>query len=202
MMDKTRLGKAPEANQGRDAVHVAVIPRRVATEMAPGTHVGINASGMADMNARPLIGIIDPFINHDNIEIFLRYDIPLKVEAGNTAWVLLYPETITTLRHVWEHPVIDSIEAVKPSDDKRESIEWMTRYAADNCPYFVEAQCTPDEIYRRFMQTILVDKEVFYYGCDLHDASELNDPEQFFRHLSVIMGRAVTPDELTYSCTC
>jgi hypothetical protein len=84
------LGATPGEDARRDAVHVAVAPMVAAERLLPGQHVGLLEDGRAGV-AEELIGIVDPFLTE-------------AVRPGQRFWLFLYPETITSLRHVWTHP--------------------------------------------------------------------------------------------------
>ncbi len=89
---KPNLGEIPAVDARRDAVHIAVAPVVAAHELLPRTNVSINDDGHAEQNiARNPIGIVDPFLHN-------------VVAKGQRFWLFLYPDTITNLRHVWEHP--------------------------------------------------------------------------------------------------
>lgn len=92
------LGTVLEADReyGRDAVHVAVLPAVAAMPMMPGTKVGI-VDGKWSPAAPVKLGVVDPFL-------------PAFVRTGQPYWVLLYPRTITGLRHVWTHPDLSEDE--------------------------------------------------------------------------------------------
>lgn len=78
------------ATSGRDAIHIAVIRMVATTRLFPGQHVGVDGSP----NAEKTVGIVDPYL-------------PGPVYPDQPFWALLYPRTITGLRHVWTHPDFD-----------------------------------------------------------------------------------------------
>lgn len=81
----------------RDAVHVAVVPVVAKELLKPGQHIGFDEGGWRVTATPPepykLIGIVDPFL-------------PREVVEGERFWMVLYPNTITGLKHVWSHPSI------------------------------------------------------------------------------------------------
>lgn len=79
MSDTLQLGKVIEPGRevGRDAIHVAVYPMLAVREMRPGE--------------RLQNGIVDPFLKE-------------SVLPGQRFWMLLFPNTVASLRHVWSHP--------------------------------------------------------------------------------------------------
>jgi hypothetical protein len=89
-----------EGDRRRDAIHVAVAAVTAAVRLVAGQHVGLvqeanlELVGPCDRN----IGIVDPFL-------------PGAVEPGQRFWLVLYPGTITGLRHVWTHPVFQAAAA-------------------------------------------------------------------------------------------
>lgn len=81
------LGTVPQDGAMRDAVHVAILPMVATRELQPGEHLRS--------------GIVDPFIKG-------------PVRPGERYWILLYPQTVTSLRHVWEHPAFPTEESLPP----------------------------------------------------------------------------------------
>jgi hypothetical protein len=90
-----QLGQLIEdGDRRRDAIHIAVAPVTAAERLSPGQHVGLIQEGNLEL-VGPCdcnIGIVDPFLAKE-------------VEPGQRFWLLLYPGTVTGLRHIWTHPV-------------------------------------------------------------------------------------------------
>jgi hypothetical protein len=81
------------SDRRRDAIHIAVAPVTAAERLTPGQHVGFVQAGDTELvgPAENLIGIVDPFLREE-------------VQPGQRFWLFLYPNTVTSLRHVWTHP--------------------------------------------------------------------------------------------------
>ena len=107
MKEVVKLGGLLGSSEQRDAVHVALLPAVTDSILRPGDLVGIKAvvrqGDTTDVyvdlvhNCRPdgkAIGIVDPFLTQ-------------KVFRGHRFYVLLMPNTITSLRHEWTHPDLD-----------------------------------------------------------------------------------------------
>lgn len=95
------IGTVLTQDEGRDAVHVAVICCEAAEELRGGDEVVLMGLANKGRSGPPLVcspnpqdtvlGIVDPFIKTD-------------LELGDLFWVFLMPRTITGLKHVWSHP--------------------------------------------------------------------------------------------------
>jgi hypothetical protein len=86
------LGKIIEGEARRDAIHVAVAPVVAGEDLEPGYHVSLNKEGEAvSSSGKGLLGIVDPYLVS-------------RVKKGERFWLCLYPNTVTSLRHVWTHP--------------------------------------------------------------------------------------------------
>lgn len=90
-MNEVKLGQLITDKAFRDAVHIAVAPVVAAEYLEPGEHVGLQEDGTASCCARPLIGIVDPFLRE-------------TLHNGQVFWLCLYPGTTHSLRHSWTHP--------------------------------------------------------------------------------------------------
>ncbi len=74
----------------RDAIHIAVAPVTAGERLLPAQPVGI-LDPLRAHGGPPSVGIVDPFLS-------------VAVEPGQRFWLVLFPNTVTSLRHVWTHP--------------------------------------------------------------------------------------------------
>jgi hypothetical protein len=93
-MSDVQLGLLAPDDADRDATHGATVALIAADDLRPGTHVGLIDDIYAGSTKEP-IGIVDPFLEK-------------TVKAGERFYLCLYPRTVTGLRHVYEHPVLDA----------------------------------------------------------------------------------------------
>lgn len=117
-MSDTIVGVILKGPQERDAIHCAVAPVIAAERMRPGTHISLNEEGQAHGKA-PYLGIVDPFLH-------------AHVEKGEQFYVFLYPRTVTSLKHHWEHP---AFPVPKRSALEVERAEEYFRALARDCEY-------------------------------------------------------------------
>ncbi len=88
------LGEVPDETAKRDAVHIAVAPVIAGEILSPGQRVGLGKNGrVVGVNNIGVkdIGIVDPFLRVKEIQV------------DQSCWLFLYPNTVTSLRHVWSH---------------------------------------------------------------------------------------------------
>jgi hypothetical protein len=90
------LGRLINAEHKRDAVHIAIAPVVAVETLQPGQHVGFVGEGTERVgaSARVKLGIVDPFLRE-------------PVQPEQRCWLFLYPQTITSLRHEWTHPLFE-----------------------------------------------------------------------------------------------
>jgi len=109
------LGTIIDEKAGRDAIHLAVEPAIAAQLLKPGTHVGFIEGGVGV--CEDPVGIVDPFLKE-------------PVTKGQRFWLVVYPRTITSLRHVWTHPAFGELPMSVSEDRKKRSEEWLRNYCA------------------------------------------------------------------------
>jgi hypothetical protein len=89
------LGEIIRGEAQRDAVHIAVAPIIAGEMLRPGQHVSAHydheRKRYVAKTSGATCGVVDPYLRRPAFE-------------GDTVWVLLYPGTITGLRHEWTHP--------------------------------------------------------------------------------------------------
>ena len=96
-MEQPKLGQLCDETSRRDAIHVAIIPIVAATTLSPGSHVALDENGEAGCRGKEFVGVVDPFLKG-------------PVKRGETFYLCLYPQTVTSLRHNWTHPFFEDEE--------------------------------------------------------------------------------------------
>lgn len=96
---QVHLGTIPPKNGYRDATHVAVIGCKLASSMLRGALVVVEKidgvwTARAPKDKEKTTGIIDPFFWG-------------KPKSGSEVWVILHPNSVIGLRHVYVHPELD-----------------------------------------------------------------------------------------------
>ena len=183
---QAKIGKLVTADEGRDAIHIAVVPLIAAEDLEPGTRVRTSnwhwdtppvVKGYAtDGDAAD--GIVDPFLTE-------------TVKEGERFWLFLLPNTITGLRHDWSHP---SFPTDKPKGaDAEVSEKWLRdyadRYRAD---------------YDRMIEGS-VSRQGYCFGDDDGPPSYTSAGAEFWHHIEVVTGRKFSDEHrenTPFRCAC
>lgn len=160
---------------GRDAIHLAVEPVIAAEDLYPGQHVGLGANG-ATTNGVKKLGIVDPFILG-------------MIPKGKMFWLVVYPRTITSLRHVWEHP-----DFTEPETKPINSETWLREFCDNNdCPsYETVVGAVKDS------KGYFDDEDFFFQDQDAH--GEI--PPEFWGHMENVVGFKMNAKPAHFSCSC
>lgn len=193
------IGKLIEQERHRDAIHIAVAPVEAGGDLRPGELVGL-MKGKA-FHAFPglvePLGVVDPYLKN-------------VVLPGQRFYLFLFPGSITSLRHEWEHPAFAGVlpPPSPPPPDKAASEAWLRKYAKEVNPYYAgdgyygEKDGGKDTSYEVLMND-LAGNTITYHGVDMHDRSELRDEAELKRHGEVVLGRPINFDSFEYfSCSC
>ena len=176
------MGTIHKVAYERDAVHVAVVSVIASTKLKTGDHIGLVGDDQETVgpSASP-IGIVDPFIKG-------------AVKKGDRFWMFLYPNSITGLKHVWNHPAFT--EKVAQRDAKGDSEAWLRHFA--------------DEVGADYYEMM----EVASSHCD--DKNRWGDylidggrwegqstPDEFWIHFASVTGKTPLSGPVgIFSCSC
>jgi hypothetical protein len=187
-MSDLGIGKLITGAAQRDAIHIAVAPVVAGHRITPGQHVGLDAEGVA-VNSDSPVGIADPYLK-------------TPARKGDTFWLFMYPNTITSLRHDWTHPAFGQEAPIPPpSPDVKyamSAIELIARGLDVEAQDLIEATTT-------FLET-----GEYWYGGWREDGDGSNFsggedlPDEYWDHYEVVVGKAVPgrKREHFFSCSC
>lgn len=185
------LGFTFDADLGRDAIHLATIASVSDERLFAGQHVGLTKDGKVSAKVEKLIGIVDPFLANG-------------VFPGQRFWLVLYPRTITGLRHVWTHPAFeDSPAKATPAPPKRDvaaSEDWLRNFiGASDCPSYDVVMNTIKEDWDDGVISGSMDGKYLYFGGrEAH--GEI--PPEFWEHVEVVLGHPPRAKPSYFSCSC
>lgn len=172
------IGQLITTEQHRDAIHYAIAPVVCGPfDLFPGQHVRLDEDGLAILAADSAIGIVDPFLT-------------VRVFAGQTFWLFLYPGSITSLRHDWTHPAFEDVPL--PSMSKSEI--WLRDFAK-----------TTGWEYGAMMAMLKRAMEMGGACAGDDDTAERfnNRKAEVIAHASVVLGiDPVDPTDTYFSCAC
>jgi hypothetical protein len=121
MSDTPKLGQLIQGEAQRDAVHIAIAPVVAATALQPGLPVGLDEQGRAACNVAKHVGVVDPFLK-------------TTVKEGQRFYLFLFPNTVTGMRHEWQHPAFPELQkpdnGVSP-ESKAAAEAWLKEFADD-----------------------------------------------------------------------
>jgi len=179
-MSETKLGQLLSGKNERDAVHVAIAPVIAGCKLKPGQHIGFtdkqnNVVGKTE----DTIGIVDPFLD-------------FEITKGEQFYMVLYPNTVTGMKHHWEHPSFQE-------NPKSFSEVWMRNWAVQNISIDYskddDHELTEDEAYDYAIQC----------GHDCHvgpnESARDNINNEWWTHWESITGVPGQRDTY-FSCGC
>lgn len=183
---QTELGKLIEGEPERDAIHIAVAPIFAGRLLKAGDHVGLDNAGQANLTSDP-IGIVDPFLER-------------PVQRGQRFWLFLYPNTITSLKHVWTHPAFEVAA-------KSASEQWLKDFLGSNGPDYDDLIAAvnnggkftrTDQEYDDYYGVSIEGDYVHVNGSDAH--GEI--PSEFWDHVENVTGRKMKTRPSYFTCSC
>lgn len=172
------IGKILDSLLEKDAIHIAVAPVIAGMLLHPGQHIGFDSQSLmrVALGGIKAIGIVDPFLKQ-------------TVRIGQTFWMFLYPNTITSLRHNWTHPAFEKQELNNLTSSQEERIkfsrDWLENWGNSVGISYAE---------------VLEAAE----GDHIFDSSNIDVPEGLYDHYEIATGKKISErDRLAYfSCSC
>ncbi len=193
------LGTVPiDDQQKRDAIHLAVEPVIAGQILDPGDRVTVeNGIATRVVQTSDGLGIVDPFLER-------------AVRKGERFWLVMYPRTIKSLRHVWSHPAFPDEPVVgatvAQASGRLGSKEYSEQWLRDFC----SSSNSPDYDGLIEMLTDALDGVGSYPGASIdggslyisgRDASG-EIPSEFWDHVEIVLGRKVENRPTYFSCSC
>lgn len=182
--ENLKLGEIIEGEQHRDAIHVAVAPATAGHTLGPGWHVGFRPDGSVGDSDTP-IGIVDPYLK-------------TQITKGQRFWLFLYPNTVTGMRHHWQHPAFaESAPPPQPtqavsSPSREESHKWLADFAERHGYRLDELLAVG---WNQYLCSRTGDLR-----CDVED-----ELPAMWQHLAIYNQKTYTDQEIRsveYSCSC
>lgn len=195
------LGTIIDDTQKRDAIHLAVEPVIAKDRLWPGQ----NVSSAGQANHPNAVGIVDPFLSK-------------PVEAGQRFWLVLYPRTIKSLRHVWEHPAFspseiqDNLNAHESLSKIEKSQKWIEDYVIQcqehedriDYDYVKEESFTYENLMNFADEWVDSNQEFPDYFYVSESLRNKGLPEEFWDHYEIVTGKKVKENkkESFFTCSC
>lgn len=196
-MTAPNLGLTPPENAQRDAIHVAVIPMIALNCLEPGQKASLISGGLAGpvFDGDTVIGVVDPFLTK-------------AVLSGQRFWLFLLPNTVTDMRHHWQHPAFPNEFKLSFNYTKEESEQWLRTFAeTHDCPNFdvLIAGAT-----QRPLPPDPYDNDPSYYRCEIDDEylhfggtdAHGEIPPEFWDHVENYTGESCPLRPQWFSCSC
>lgn len=187
-MPDTEVGLIIKGDAARDAIHIAVIPLTAGEDLYVGNKVRLSLGSLevaldGEYSGNRAVGIVDPFLED------------YMVRKGQKFWCFIFPNTVTGMRHVWQHP-----QFIEVQEASSEHEVWLRKFADRwNFDYeeLIEAGIGAAREDWRYATA---------HGKDLHSAYELGeDHGLFWDHLEGMTGQAFSQEHrngMGWSCTC
>lgn len=173
------LGSTFDTDLGRDAIHLATVAVTSDERLFAGMHVGLVAPTKVSLVAPELVGIVDPFLTDGTY-------------PNRRFWLVLYPRTITSLRHVWTHPSFP--EGVLVVDEREVSRLWLEAFAERLFPYEPKSGTK--------FTNLISGAEYEGFRSDIKYDDDLKPGPEFWSHYERYTGRTATNRPTYFRCAC
>lgn len=194
MSDTSHIGQVHTGPLSNDAIHIAIAQVSAGEELKAGDHVGFKEGNTVVFKNTNNIGIVDPFLKE-------------VVKKDRLFYLFLYPNTVTSLTHQWEHPMFNRTEdKIKAADT------WLREQL---CDYYDDDPLTADVVegtewnYPRILEEFKKGDVGYYaYGTDFSDKYNSDKDgfrKKFWDNLEIVTGVLATKKQRNqeyFSCSC
>lgn len=184
-MVDTVVGKLiTDENAERDAIHVAVLPVIAGEKLSPGDKITVDSTSYQAFEVSSgHIGIVDPFLSK-------------VVKKGERFYCFLLPNTVTGMRHMWQHPQFPENVSVTPKFTENAEY-WLANFAVKYGFNYKDMLSTAE----------LGNDYITAHGVDLHGTHELDAGEydEFWKNISIVTGKHYSDshkESVGWSCSC
>lgn len=186
MSNDLKLGQIITDAAHRDAIHVAVAPVVADQQLQPGAKIGFvnDDAERVCAKSKGAIGIVDPFLT-------------TSVKRGQRFWMFLFPNTVTGMRHEWQHPAFANARSVENAHVWLPGVldgsdAWLRKHA-DNIGLSYDAlMAAADQWVDDHEYTTQLGSETWRDGYD----------PQFWEMYEKVRGKTVAKKENFFSCSC
>lgn len=185
MSNKILLGQLA-SEETRDAIHIAIVAVKATEELNPGDHVGLVSGEATKFLTEEHLGIVDPYLK-------------APVKRGELFYLLLYPNTVTDMKHVWSHPAFKEQSIVNKN---KASLLWIENYANTLGLKYEELMDGADKF-------IADDEHMYKSGEDDSPGSygffeSISTDPEFWTHYEIVTGIEVDKKHRVnfFSCSC
>jgi len=200
MMSDVGIGKLITSEQKRDAIHVAVAPVVAQQKLYPGQRIGLVERSQHFVEADPGgEGIVDPFLLG-------------PVFPDQSFWMFLMPNTVTGMRHEWQHPAFQPLpdemnrkiaadpEGVRAATDLENARSWMQDFAR-------ECRLSYEEVISAGREYVKTGEYFTQYNDEsARDAIYCgNNKKLFWDNFEILTGVKVSEEDRdgsVFSCSC
>lgn len=193
MSDTSHIGLIHTTVLVKDAIHIAIAQVSAGEELKAGDRVGFKDKEGIVFKDATHIGLVDPFIQ-------------TSIKKDNLFYLFLYPNSVTSLTHQWEHPSFDRSPEKIAAADKWLKKHTQAYFSSEEDDAFAEWEGTN---YHRFIEEFKAgDVGTYAYGDDFSEHYNNNIDgfkKKFWDNLEIVTGIAATKtqrDQEYFSCSC
>ena len=190
MSDIQNIGLIHNFPLPKDAIHIAIAQVSAGESLSAGDHVGFKEGETVVYKDTNCIGIVDPYLKD-------------TVSKDRLFYLFLYPNTVTSLTHQWEHPSFNRTPekiaaARKWLDDNGED-----RYDDDDA--YVYSSKNADRFIDEFEKGSM---NYYALGDDFSEKYNYNENgfrKKFWDNLEIVTGKLATKeqrDQEYFTCSC